>query len=92
MRPRTGGEATRALYQSDSNYWYTPMYFHEVWTMRRVFHSLDRLTAQEWIKPEAQAEPEPEKEKTEMSKEKPQSTGNFRIDENGQLTLFNTGG
>ena len=87
--PMTEGEADYNLTVPESDYWYTPMYFSDVWQYRRFFRGLDSLMNVNITDiSEAQAEPETEKKKTEMSKEKPQSTGNFRIDENGQLTLF----
>lgn len=30
---------------SKENYWYTPMYFHETWHYRRLFHGMDRILA-----------------------------------------------
>ena len=27
----------------EKNYWYTPMYFSDVWQMRRLWHSVDKL-------------------------------------------------
>lgn len=42
--PMTEGEAEAELLNADKNrYWYTPMYFHNVWAMRRVFYGLDRM-------------------------------------------------
>ena len=35
--PITDGDST-------DNYWFTPMYFSEIWYMRRIFHSIDELT------------------------------------------------
>ena len=29
----------------DTNYWYTPMYFSEIWQLRRVWHSMDEACA-----------------------------------------------
>lgn len=34
--PMTAGD-------DSENYWYTPMYFSDVWRYRRIFHSIDRL-------------------------------------------------
>lgn len=34
--PMTAGDDSK-------NYWYTPMYFSDVWRYRRIFHSIDKL-------------------------------------------------
>ena len=38
--PMTAGDDSK-------NYWYTPMYFSDVWRYRRIFHSIDRLIGRE---------------------------------------------
>lgn len=38
--PMTAGD-------DSANYWYTPMYFSDVWRYRRIFHSIDRLIGRE---------------------------------------------
>ena len=38
--PMTAGD-------DSANYWYTPMYFSDVWRYRRIFHSIDKLMGRE---------------------------------------------
>lgn len=40
---KVGNSLTEPMSPDDSttNYWFTPMYFSNVWAMRRIFHSLD---------------------------------------------------
>ena len=42
---KIGDSLTEPMTADDdkTNYWYTPMYFSDVWHYRRLFHSLDRL-------------------------------------------------
>lgn len=42
--PATDGEAIRELLNPDSNYWYTVMYFSDVWQYRKMFQMLDLIT------------------------------------------------
>lgn len=41
--PITEDEVIINLSQEKSNYWYTPMYFHEIWHYRRMFRMMDRF-------------------------------------------------
>lgn len=42
---KIGNTLTDPMHEGDSkeNYWYTPMYFSEVWTLRRHWQTVDRL-------------------------------------------------
>ncbi|WP_347563640.1 N-6 DNA methylase [Pseudoflavonifractor sp. 524-17] len=42
---KVGNSLTEPMATSDSleNYWFTPMYFSDVWVMRRAIHQMDRL-------------------------------------------------
>lgn len=64
--PMTEGEAIRDLSNPDSCYWYTPMYFSDVWQYRRIFHMLDIMT-----RPSVQVKTTEENTETpEITKEK----------------------
>lgn len=43
---KVGNSLTEPMTENDTdeNYWYTPMYFSQIWTMRRIFHGLEKLT------------------------------------------------
>ena len=45
---KIGNSLTDPMTKDDGakNYWYTPMYFSDVWHWRRVWHSVDRLMRQ----------------------------------------------
>lgn len=99
--PMTEGEAIRDLSNPNSYYWYTPMYFSDVWQYRRVFHMLDMLTS-----PPVQAKSTDnaensddnqtddnarEQKKTDISaKNSPNllNQSEFIEENNGQLSLF----
>lgn len=53
---KVGNSLTEPMTSPDTleNYWFTPMYFSEVWAMRRLFHKLDNLTRE---KPGAKKQP-----------------------------------
>lgn len=42
---KIGNTFTEPMCEGDSteNYWFTPMYFSDIWTMRRLFHKMDEL-------------------------------------------------
>lgn len=42
---KVGNAFTEPICEGDStkNYWFTPMYFSDIWTMRRLFHKIDEL-------------------------------------------------
>lgn len=42
---KVGNTFTEPIREGDSteNYWFTPMYFSDVWRMRRIFHQMDEL-------------------------------------------------
>lgn len=42
---KVGNTFTEPICVGDSteNYWFTPMYFSDIWTMRRLFHKMDEL-------------------------------------------------
>lgn len=42
--PMTTAESKLNLHNPESNYWYTPMYFSNVWQYRRIFRSMDHIT------------------------------------------------
>lgn len=42
-KPMTEFEAMNELSKPESNYWYTPMFFSDVWQYRRMFKALDGL-------------------------------------------------
>lgn len=48
INPMTGSESKVALNNQDNtDYWFTPMYFSEVWHYRRLFHSMDNFFRKE---------------------------------------------
>lgn len=53
--PMSSWEAQRSLTMEESQYWYTPIYFSEVWNWRRTFQMMDAILSHE-IKAEAEAE------------------------------------
>lgn len=44
--PMSEGEALANLSKEESDYWYTPMYFSDIWCYRRLFYSLDAIISQ----------------------------------------------
>ena len=42
---KVGNSLTEPMTDSDTleNYWFTPMYFSDVWAMRRIIHGMDKL-------------------------------------------------
>ena len=46
---KIGNSLTEPMTSNDSkeNYWFTPMYFSKVWTMRRLFHNYEFLKGEE---------------------------------------------
>lgn len=40
-KPMTADEAMSEMTNEDSCYWFTPMYFNDVWNWRRMFHMFD---------------------------------------------------
>lgn len=43
---KVGDALTDPMTENDNldNYWFTMMYYSDVWTMRRIFHRMDDLT------------------------------------------------
>lgn len=85
--PVTSGEAIRELSNPDSNYWYTVMYFNDVWQYRRMFQMLDLITH---LSEQATSKLE-EQKKTDISADNSQQvTESCELVEqkNGQLSLF----
>lgn len=85
--------------ENDAGYWYTTMYFHEVWQLRRLFQTLDNKINRTVEKPdknpdaspvpvpepEPELEPEAEPPKNQPEPKKPEL---YLINEQGQLSLF----
>lgn len=87
LNPMTDSEAVSELSRLESSYWYTPMYFSDVWHYRRLFHMTDCL-----YEKKADNEKKPEKkEKTVINAKdthKAASECELNIDKNGQILLF----
>ena len=83
--PITANEALYEMTKEDSCYWYTPMYFNDVWNWRRMFHMFDK-TMQKNIT----ITNNDEKEKTAQPVENSQDIdrNEFNTEKNGQLSLF----
>lgn len=84
INPMTEGEALKGLLETDSDYWYTPVYFSDVWEYRRMFQMIDRVIKLNTNDGEI-------KEKTDISTENAQDTDTdyeFTEENNGQLSLF----
>lgn len=84
LNPMTEGEALKGLLETDSDYWYTPVYFSDVWEYRRMFQMIDRVIKLNTNDGEI-------KEKTDISTENSQDTDTdyeFTEENNGQLSLF----
>lgn len=84
INPMTEGEALKGLLETDSDYWYTPVYFSDVWEYRRMFQMIDRVIKLNTNDGEI-------KEKTDISTENSQDTDTdyeFTEENNGQLSLF----
>ncbi len=73
--------------EDDKSYWYTTMYNHEIWHLRRKFHFMDAMLKR--VKPqETELSPKQPKQAPEppvITKETPQL---YQVKENGQLSLF----
>lgn len=82
--PMSDGEALKGLMEADCDYWYTPVYFTDVWEYRRMFQMIDRAIKLNTNDGEI-------KEKTDISTENSQATDTdyeFTEENNGQLSLF----
>lgn len=42
-KPMTADEAMSEMTNEDSCYWFTPMYFNDIWSGRRIFHMFDKI-------------------------------------------------
>ena len=82
--PMTDNEAVYEMTKEDSCYWYTPMYFNDIWNWRRIFHMFDKR------KQKIITTNNDTKEKTVQSKENSQDIdrNEFTTEKNGQLSLF----
>ena len=79
--PMTQGEADYNLSAPKSDYWYTPMYFSDVWHYRRIWHLLGRLANSSAT----------EEKKTDTATENSSKTDyslELSVEDNGQLSLF----
>lgn len=79
--PMTQGEADYNLTVPESDYWYTPMYFSDVWHYRRIWHLIGRLANSSAT----------EEKKTDTATENSSKTDyslELSVEDNGQLSLF----
>ncbi|MFI3254412.1 MAG: N-6 DNA methylase [Eubacteriales bacterium] len=76
---KIGNSLTKPLTvgEDDTDYWYTTMYFHEVWHTRRLANAMDRFL---WDKPKEVSKEEQQEEK--------QQEAVYVVNEVGQLTFF----
>lgn len=74
--------------ENDDSYWYTTMYFHEIWHLRRKYNTLDQILNH--AKGQDRVEPEDETEEEEPTKEESQKAEEptYIVTEQGQLALF----
>lgn len=50
INPMSDGEALTEFSKSESDYWYTPMYFSDIWQYRILFRSIDAMICNNHIK------------------------------------------
>ncbi|MCI8403381.1 MAG: N-6 DNA methylase [Clostridia bacterium] len=89
--PMSEGEALTNLSKEESCYWYTPMYFSDVWCYRRLFYSLDAI-----IKPRKKPDKDEDKQEEVEAQvvnatETEEEVSEIELIEgsNGQLSFFN---
>ena len=83
--PITANESLYEMTKEDSCYWYTPMYFNDVWNWRRMFHMFDK-TMQKNITITNNDEKEKPAQPVENSQDIDRNE--FNTEKNGQLSLF----
>ncbi len=84
-KPMTTNEAMYEMTKEDSCYWFTPMYFNDIWSGRRIFHTFDKI-----MQKSITIKNNDEMEKTVQSIENSQDIdrNEFTTEKNGQLSLF----
>lgn len=88
--PMTDNEALINLTSENSNYWYTPIYFSDVWHWRRIFHLLDKAIKLEIKHPQEEMSEEKTKVKTAIPETNPQDIdkNGYVTEKSGQISLF----
>ena len=92
--PMTQGEFDYNLSVTDSNYWYTPMYFSDVWHYRRLWHLMDRMinlpvNCGDLQKTTIDLSITGKANQTDMSNSSPEPIAHeLREEKNGQLSLL----